>query len=95
MQGPHRHKRPALVSRRGGRITLSAADLDRGGETYFSIITKILAAIVALLWGASMILAGVFGIEPGTNIGNVAVAVGVILVLLAIDQLWREVRSLD
>jgi predicted ABC-type sugar transport system permease subunit len=84
-----------LPTRRSGRIALSAADLDRAGETYFSIITRILAAIVALLWGGSMILGGMLGIEPGTSIGSLAVAVGVILTLLAVDQLWREVRRLQ
>jgi hypothetical protein len=91
----HRSTLAALISRRHGRIALSAQDLERVGETYLSIITKILAAIVALLWGASMILAGALGIEPGTGLGSFAVAIGVILVLLAADQLWREVRRLQ
>ena len=42
-----------------------------------------------------MILGGMLGIEPGTSIGSLAVAVGVILTLLAVDQLWREVRRLQ
>ena len=75
-----------------GTIPLSAADLEAGGRTYTGMISQVLAAIIALLWGVSMILSGVFGIEPGTDIGKVAVVVGVILVLLAVDQLGREIR---
>jgi hypothetical protein len=77
------------------RIPLSAADLDRGGETYMSVIGKILAALIALLWGASMILAGVFGIEPGTQVATLALGSGVVIILLAVDQLLRSIRSLD
>jgi hypothetical protein len=76
------------------RIPLSAADLG-SEETYLSIISKILAALIALMWGASMIFAGVFGIEPGTQVASLAVVTGVVLILLAGDQLWRSVRSLN
>jgi hypothetical protein len=76
------------------RIPVSAADL-RGEETYVSLIGKILAALIALLWGASMILAGAFGIQPGTQIASLALVSGVILILMAVDQLWRSIRSLS
>jgi hypothetical protein len=77
------------------RIPLSAADVDHGNETYISIISKILAALIALLWGASMVMAGVFGIEPGTQIATLTLGSGVVLILLAVDQLWRSVRNLS
>ena len=60
-----------------------------------SMITQVLAAIIALLWGVSMILSGVFGVDPGTDLGNLVVVVGLIVTLLAIDQLWREIRHLN
>jgi hypothetical protein len=85
------HANPAVHLR---RIPLSAADLG-GEETYFSLISKILAALIALLWGASMILAGVFGVEPGTQVASLALVTGVIVILLAVDQLWRSIRSLN
>jgi amino acid transporter len=92
VHAPH-HSPLALLSRTGA-IPISAADLDRGGDTYLSTITQVLAAIIAMLWGASMIFTGFFGIQPGTDLGNVAVVVGVILILLAVDQLRREIRQL-
>jgi hypothetical protein len=77
------------------RIALSAADLDRGGDTYISVISKILAAIIVLLWGSSMVLAGFFGIQPGTDVATLAQGSGVALILLAADQLWRAMRNLS
>jgi hypothetical protein len=76
------------------RIPLSAADLG-SEETYLSIIGKILAALIALMWGASLIMAGAIGIEPGTQIATFAVVIGVVLILLAFDQLLRSIRSLS
>jgi hypothetical protein len=76
------------------RIPLSAADLG-SEETYLSVIGKILAALIALMWGASMIMAGTFGIEPGTQVATLALVTGVVLILLAGDQLWRSIRSLS
>jgi hypothetical protein len=87
--------RAPRLSLRFGRIALSAEDLDRGGESYVSIITKMIAAIVLLLWGASLLLAAALGTEPGTSVGKVALLIGAILVLLAFDQLRREFRRLD
>ncbi len=72
----------------------SAANLDSRDETYTSLIGKLLAAIVATLWGASLILAGALGIKPGTSAALFTVAIGMILILLAADQVWRVVRKL-
>ena len=58
------------------------------------LLGKLLAAIVATLWGTSMILAGTVGIKPGTNEALLTVASGVILILLAADQAWRAIRKL-
>jgi hypothetical protein len=73
----------------------SAASLDRGDETYMSLLGKLLAAIIATLWGSSMILAGAVGIKPGTSIALFTVAIGIILILLAADQAWRAIRKLN
>lgn len=49
---------------------------------------------MATLWGASMILAGAFGLHPGTTWALLALAAGVTLILLAADQAWRVIRKL-
>jgi hypothetical protein len=72
----------------------SAANLDGCDETYMSLLGKLLAAIVATLWGASLILAGELGIKPGTTEALFTVAIGIILILLAADQAWRVIRKL-
>jgi hypothetical protein len=72
----------------------SAANLDGSDETYMSLLGKLLAAIVATLWGSSLILAGALGIKPGTSAAIFTVAIGIILILLAADQAWRAVRKL-
>jgi hypothetical protein len=73
----------------------SSASLDGGDETYMSLLGKLLAAIIATLWGTSMILAGAVGIKPGTSIALFTVAIGIILILLAADQAWRAIRKLN
>jgi hypothetical protein len=73
----------------------SAANLDGRDETYMSLLGKLLAAIVAILWGTSLILAGALGVKPGTSAALFTVAIGIILILLAADQAWRAVRKLD
>ena len=83
--------KPALE--RSG-IVRSAASLDDRDETYMSLLGKLLAAIVATLWGASMILAGALGMQPGTTWALLALAAGVTLILLAADQAWRVIRKL-
>lgn len=75
-------------------IVRSAASLDDRDETYMSQLGRLLAAIVATLWGASMILAGAFGLHPGTTWALLALAAGVTLILLAADQTWRVIRKL-
>jgi hypothetical protein len=72
----------------------SAANFDGRDETYMSLLGKLLAAIVAVLWGTSLILAGALGIKPGTSEALFTVAIGIILILLAADQAWRAVRKL-
>jgi hypothetical protein len=72
----------------------SAANLDGRDETYISLIGKLLAAVVATLWGASLILAGALGVKPGTSVAMLTVAIGIILILLAADQLCRVIRKL-
>jgi hypothetical protein len=83
--------KPALE--RSG-IVRSAASLDDRDETYMSLLGRLLAAIVATLWGASMILAGALGMQPGTTWALLALAAGVTLILLAADQAWRVIRKL-
>ena len=75
-------------------IVRCAASLDQHDETYMSLLSKLLAAIVATLWGASMILAGALGLRPGTSWALLALALGTILILLAADQAWRAIRKL-
>jgi uncharacterized membrane protein len=87
--------RAPRLSLRFGWIAVSVQDLDRAGAGYVSIITKILAAIVVLLSGASVLLAAALGTEPGTSVRNVALLIGAILVVLAVDQLGREFRRLS
>ena len=72
----------------------SAANIDGRDETYMSLLGKLLAAVVATLWGASLILAGALGVKPGTSAAMFTVAIGIILVLLAADQAWRAIRKL-
>ncbi len=81
-------------SPRRSSFVRSAANLDGGDETYMSLLGKLLAAIVATLWGASLILAGGMGIKPGPSAALFTIAVGIILILLAADQAWRAVRKL-
>lgn len=76
-------------------IVPSAASVDSRADHYMSLIGKLVAAIVATLWGASLILAGALGIKPGTSGATLAVACGVILILLALDQAWRVLRKLS
>ena len=76
------------------RIVRSAAALDSHEETYMALVGKLLAAIVATLWGTTLILAGALGIRPGTDVAVLAVGAGIALVLLAIDQIWRVMRKL-
>jgi uncharacterized membrane protein len=86
---PHMESRPKHIP-----IVRSAASLDGRDETYMGLIGKLLAAIVATLWGTSMILAGTVGIRPGTNEALFTIAIGIILILLAADQAWRSIRKL-
>jgi hypothetical protein len=82
------------LARHGGLVR-SAASLDSRDETYMSLLGKLLAAIVATLWGVSLILAGALGIKPGTSTALFTVAIGIILILLAADQAWRAMRKLN
>lgn len=75
-------------------IVRSAASLDDRDETYISLLGRLLAAIAATLWGASMILAGALGMQPGTTWALLALAAGVTLILLAAEQAWRVIRKL-
>ena len=49
---------------------------------------------MATLWGVSMVLAGTVGIEPGTSKALFTVTIGIALILLAADQVWRVIRKL-
>jgi hypothetical protein len=69
--------------------------MDRGRDTYGSILTKVVAAIVALMWGVSMTLTGLFGVQPGTDLAVGVAGIGLILILLAVDQLCREINNLS
>ena len=84
----------AKPARERSGIVRSAASLDDRDETYMSLLGRLLAAIVATLWGASMILAGALGMQPGTTWALLALAAGVTLILLAADQAWRVIRKL-
>jgi hypothetical protein len=84
----------AQDSSKHGSFVRSAANFDGRDETYMSLLGKLLAAIVAVLWGTSLILAGALGIKPGTSEALFTVAIGIILILLAADQAWRAVRKL-
>jgi hypothetical protein len=75
-------------------LVRSAASLDEREESYMSLLGRLLAAIVATLWGASMILAGALVLRPGTTWALLALGLGVILILLAADQAWRVIRKL-
>jgi hypothetical protein len=80
------------ASERSG-IVRSAANLDDRDESYMSLLSRLLAAIVATLLGASMIVAGALGM-PESTWALLALGAGVILSLLAIDQAWRAIRKL-
>jgi hypothetical protein len=81
-------------SSRHNTIVRSAANLDGGDETYMSLLSKLLAAIVAILLGATMVLVGALGVQPGTIGALLTVSIGIILILLAADQAWRAIRKL-
>ena len=83
-----------MVQSKRTSFVRSAASIDDHDETYMSLLGKLLAAIIATLWGTSMILAGAVGIKPGTSIALFTVAIGIILILLAADQAWRAIRKL-
>jgi hypothetical protein len=76
------------------RIVRSASALEQRDETYMSLLGKLLAAVVAVLWGTSMILAATLGVRPGTNGGVLVLGIGVALILLSLDQIWRVMRKL-
>jgi hypothetical protein len=84
---------PKSAPERGG-IVRSAASIDEREETYMSLLSRMLAAIVATLLGAALIVAGAFGLRPGTTWALLTVALGAILILLAADQAWRVIRKL-
>jgi hypothetical protein len=75
-------------------IVRSATTLDAREETYMALLGKLLAAIVATLWGTSMILAATIGVTPGTQAALVVLGIGVVLILLSLDQVWRVMRKL-
>jgi hypothetical protein len=75
-------------------IVRSASALEERDETYMSLLGKLLAGVVALLWGTSMILAATLGVRPGTNGGLLVLGAGVALILLSVDQIWRVMRKL-
>ena len=75
-------------------IVRSASALEQSEQTYMSLLGELLAAIVAVLWGTSMILAGTIGVHPGTNTGLLVVGIGISLILLSLDQIWRVMRKL-
>jgi hypothetical protein len=74
-------------------VAASAASLDRR-DTYLALIGRLLAAIVASLLGAALILAGALGFARGTDLAPLAPTVGVLLLVLAVDQAWRVTRKL-
>jgi hypothetical protein len=78
-----------------GWIVTSTASLDEATDTYMGLIGRVLAAIVAIFLGATLLIAGALGIQPGTPAAPLAVAAGITLILLAFDQLWRAVRKFD
>jgi hypothetical protein len=63
-------------------------------DTYLSLIGRLLAAIVGTLLGAALILAGALGFARGTELAPLAPSVGVLLLVLAVDQAWRVMRKL-
>ena len=75
-------------------IVRSASALEQSDETYMSLLGKLLAAIVAVLWGTSMIVAGTIGVQPGTQTGLLVLGIGIALILLSLDQIWRVMRKL-
>ena len=75
-------------------IVRSASALEHSDETYVSLLGKLLAAIIAVLWGTSLIIAGTIGVQPGTQTGLLVLGVGIILILLSLDQIWRVMRKL-
>jgi hypothetical protein len=77
------------------RIVRSASELDGREETYMSLLGKLLAAIIATLWGTSLVLAATIGVRPGTDIGLLVLGTGIVLILLSMDQIWRVMRKLD
>jgi hypothetical protein len=74
-------------------IAASATSLDRR-DTYLSLIGRLLAAIVACLLGAALILVGALGFARGTDLAPLAPSVGLLLLVLAVDQAWRVTRKL-
>jgi hypothetical protein len=76
------------------RIVRSAAEMDGREETYMSLLGKLLAAIIATLWGTSLILAATIGVKPGTDTGLLVLGIGIALILLSVDQVWRVIRKL-
>ena len=59
-----------------------------------SLLGKLLAAIVATLWGTSLILAATLGVRPGTDVGLLVLGTGIALILLSLDQVWRVMQKL-
>jgi hypothetical protein len=76
------------------RIPRSASELDGREETYMSLLGKLLAAIIATLWGTSLVLAATIGVRPGTDAGLLVLGIGLVLILLSMDQIWRVMRKL-
>jgi hypothetical protein len=76
------------------RIPRSASELDGREETYMSLLGKLLAAIIATLWGTSLVLAATIGVSPGTDAGLVVLGTGLVLILLSMDQISRVMRKL-
>ena len=83
-----------MVKKATHHLVRSASSLDERDETYMSLLGKLLAAIIAVLWGTSMVLAGAIGVKPGTDTGLLVLGIGIVLILLSIDQVWRVIRKL-
>ncbi len=101
-----REPRPAdaiLVRRMSSTLTepawlesgsLGPSGLEVDGVPYAATLGELVAGVIVLIWGLSMALVGLLGVQPGTDVAVAVTVVGIALVLLGGEQLEREIRDL-
>jgi hypothetical protein len=75
-----------------GSLGLTGIEVD--GVPYAATLGELVAGVIVLVWGLSMALVGLLGVQAATDIARAVTVAGIALVLLGGEQLERKIRGL-